>query len=269
MTDIVNTPTDLIRGQEANIPLDWVVADPSISARSKGLHPQHLQDLVEARKNEKPWPPLTVALVDGEVILIDGYHRHAAALEAEGANEDEVILNALVHVTVHPEADTLEAARYAAWQLNRKTKLPLSRAEKQEEGIRRYFAANLHRRGEMGNGNPKAIRKIARELELPYSTCRRLLKTLDAGRYWKMVQDDAPEAKNTDAPGRHWRAKRKAAITEASRIIAALGRKEPEHARAALEQAWSRLPPAPRGAAGETLGEYATRREADPYGFLN
>jgi len=57
--------------------LDQLVVDPAVQPRVDGLDAAHVAALVEPP--EKNWPPLVVVVRDRRYVLVDGFHRFAAA----------------------------------------------------------------------------------------------------------------------------------------------------------------------------------------------
>jgi len=62
--------------QEISLSLDRIRVDLSVQPRVSGLDAEHVRALEECSEN---WPPVVVVERDGEQILIDGFHRLAAA----------------------------------------------------------------------------------------------------------------------------------------------------------------------------------------------
>lgn len=93
-------------------------------------------------------PPVRLARVNGALMLVDGWHRLAAAKRFE-----REYINAVV------EDMTEDQARWAAAEANTTHGLPLKRAEKREV-FRRYVQTEQHREGR----RLKSYRDIARNL---------------------------------------------------------------------------------------------------------
>jgi len=254
----------LERGREYHVPLHWIEVDKEINARSH-LNHSHIRALREARKAGAKWPPLTVALVEEALILIDGFHRYYAANEADTSADEVGNLADTVAVTICSTSKTIEDARWQASRLNWETKLPLTKADR-EEGVRRYFAASMHRLGEKRRGNPKSVRQVAEELSIPASSFQRLLDRLDGGKYRRMLLE-AGEPKSSNGPGDHWRHKRAAKAKEHATALASYGLHEPEAVCELLAQAYRRIVERTKSDSPANLAELVEERcEAlDPY----
>jgi len=61
--------------QVHELPLDRILVDPALQPRVGGLDPAHVAALQE---NAEAWPPLVV-VERGGYVLVDGFHRYAAA----------------------------------------------------------------------------------------------------------------------------------------------------------------------------------------------
>jgi ParB-like chromosome segregation protein Spo0J len=103
-----------------------VLVDPSLQPRVAGLDPHHVKALEECPES---WPPLAVVRHCGRYLLVDGFHRLAAA---QNLGLDTVP----VDVVPFPEDGDVHAVAFA---LNAAHGMPLSLAD------RRAFAARLLR----------------------------------------------------------------------------------------------------------------------------
>jgi hypothetical protein len=106
-----------------------LIIDPGLQPRIKGLDDEHVHLLEE---NEATWPPLSaVRQEDGRLVLVDGFHRLAAA---QNLDLQEVRVE-----VIEPEAGTdLQAM---AFDLNKRHGKPLSLADRRAEAARRLRAA--------------------------------------------------------------------------------------------------------------------------------
>jgi hypothetical protein len=59
-----------------NVQIDHVIVDPSLQPRVGGLDTDHVRALEETPES---WPPLLVVQRGGQYLLVDGFHRFAAA----------------------------------------------------------------------------------------------------------------------------------------------------------------------------------------------
>ncbi len=59
-----------------DLPIDRILVDPALQPRVGGLDAELVRALEET---PEAWPPLRVAERDGQYILVDGFHRLAAA----------------------------------------------------------------------------------------------------------------------------------------------------------------------------------------------
>jgi ParB-like nuclease domain len=111
---------------EPKLALDRIHVDPSLQPRVTGLDPEHVRTLESAAET---WPPLVVVRQGGKLVLVDGFHRLAAAqnLGLADVPVEEVAL---------PADSDLHAL---AFSLNARHGRPLSLAD------RRTFAERLLR----------------------------------------------------------------------------------------------------------------------------
>lgn len=107
--------------------LDRIAVDPSLQPRVKGLDADHVRALQEAPES---WPPLLVVQRGSQYLLVDGFHRLAAA---QNLGLDTVS----VRVVVAPADGDLHAL---AFSFNAAHGRPLSLAD------RRAFAERILRR---------------------------------------------------------------------------------------------------------------------------
>jgi len=49
---------------------------------ARPLNPDHVAEMSLAMRNGATFPPLEVRVDDGHILIVDGHHRHAAALKA-------------------------------------------------------------------------------------------------------------------------------------------------------------------------------------------
>jgi hypothetical protein len=59
------------------LPIGAIIIDDRLQPRCDGLSEEHVKALMEAPED---WPPITVAHIDGSPVLVDGFHRHEAAV---------------------------------------------------------------------------------------------------------------------------------------------------------------------------------------------
>jgi len=106
--------------------LSSIFVDPSLQPRVAGIDPDHVRELEAVTEL---WPPLRVAKRDGRYVLIDGFHRYAAAQNLK--------LESVPVVELAPaEGEDLHALAFA---LNAEHGRPLTLSD------RRAFAARLLR----------------------------------------------------------------------------------------------------------------------------
>lgn len=140
-----------------NIPMTLIVADERVQPRVGGLDGDHVRALMESAEY---WPPLTAVQYSGRYILVDGFHRLAAA---QNLGWDAVPID----VVDIPADHDLQAL---AFQLNARHGRPLSLAD------RRAFAARL-----LGQHPEWADREIARRSGLSGVTVAKVRQGLAQG----------------------------------------------------------------------------------------
>jgi len=135
--------------------LSTIIVDPSLQPRIGGIDPDHVAALQAVHES---WPPLVVVQSDGRTILIDGFHRFAAA---QNLGLDTVP----VAVVPLPEDGDLHALAFA---LNAAHGRPLSLAD------RRAHAERL-----LGRHPEWADREIGRRCGLSSNTVGGIRATLE------------------------------------------------------------------------------------------
>lgn len=108
---------------ERQLRLDQITIDPDVQPRAEGIDPDHVHTLEAAPDT---WPPLIVVAVDGQHVLVDGFHRYAAAQNL-GLNTVPVELRPL------PSDHDLQALAFA---LNAQHGRPLSLTDRRREAAR-------------------------------------------------------------------------------------------------------------------------------------
>jgi ParB-like chromosome segregation protein Spo0J len=140
-----------------DLPVVSIVVDPSLQPRVGGLDLEHVSLLAD---NPEVWEPSSVVIVDGQHILVDGFHRYAAA-------QNLGLTSVQVRIVPVPEDGDLRALAFNlnAGQLGR----PLSLSD------RRAFAAHLLRKHpEWGE------RRIAEQVGLRQPTVKKVREQLEA-----------------------------------------------------------------------------------------
>jgi len=61
---------------QAELPITAITIDPALQPRVEGIDPDHVRVLEDVHDT---WPPLVVVDDDGCYVLVDGFHRYAAA----------------------------------------------------------------------------------------------------------------------------------------------------------------------------------------------
>lgn len=108
---------------ERQLRLDRITIDPTLQPRVEGIDPDHVRTLEDAHDM---WPPLVVVDHDGTYVLVDGYHRYAAA---QNLGLETVIVDAL---DIPTDGD-LKALAFA---LNAQHGRPLSLTDRRQEAAR-------------------------------------------------------------------------------------------------------------------------------------
>ena len=101
------------------IPLKEIKKRKDLQVRLNGVNQEVVDQYVIAIEEGEEFPPLVVYWVNGEYVLVDGYHRHAAYQKA-GAETVKVVVN---------EGTFTEALDYARFEANRKNGQRLTRAD--------------------------------------------------------------------------------------------------------------------------------------------
>ena len=153
--------------------LDDFVADPALQVRDK-TKPEVVRDYTRHFRNGVEFPPIIVGYIGKKkkegnrpLFLIDGFHRVAAASEAEVRN-----LKAVVE-----EFGTEAKARLRAIELNSKHGVSLSSKEKRA-ALGDYIKAKQHLviGLESRNRKYKSLREMEKELPLSRNAIRSWLK---------------------------------------------------------------------------------------------
>jgi ParB-like chromosome segregation protein Spo0J len=109
--------------QTATLPLTDIVADSEFQPRVAGIDPAHVRELEEVASY---WPPLTVARRGQRYVLVDGFHRYAAAKHLNLASVPALVLDV-------PEGDDLHARAFA---LNAAHGRPLTLSDRRAHAAR-------------------------------------------------------------------------------------------------------------------------------------
>lgn len=105
------------------IALDRIIIDPALQPRVDGIDPDHVHALEQV---PDAWPPLMVVHQDGQDILVDGFHRFAAA---QNLGRESVAVEV---VDMPPDGDL----KGLAFALNAKHGRPLSLPDRRAEAER-------------------------------------------------------------------------------------------------------------------------------------
>ncbi len=137
------------------VSLGRILVDPQLQPRIAGVHPGHVKSLEEVSEY---WPPLTVVARGDRFLLLDGYHRFAAA---QNLKLDKIPITVI-------ESSAGEDLYGLSFALNAVHGRPLSLDD------RRAFAARLLR------ANPQSSdRQIGRRCGLVQSTVAKVRKELE------------------------------------------------------------------------------------------
>jgi ParB-like chromosome segregation protein Spo0J len=112
--------------RKIELPLSDIVADAELQPRIDGIDPQHVRELEPFHEH---WPPIKVVRRGGRYLLVDGFHRYAAAQKL-------ALGTVAVTVLEVPESEDLHALAFA---LNAIHGTPLTLSD------RRAFAGRLLR----------------------------------------------------------------------------------------------------------------------------
>lgn len=149
--------TRLERDPFGGPPAALVVVDPTFQIRAGKLNSSQVKRYADAMKAGQPFPAIKAMKVKGRLVLVDGFHRLAAAKYA--GCEDAL------EVDVLGEGSTAEAL-WLAFEANRQHGLPLKSRELRE-GFKAYIKA---RRNVTADGNFKSYREIARDIGVGHTT---------------------------------------------------------------------------------------------------
>ncbi len=114
------------------ISLSDITTHPDFQMRNK-VDNALVQKYAKAISNGATFPPIKIALVDGQYILVDGWHRHAATARAH-LNDIEAIITPMTH------GEALQAAALA----NSAHGKPLSQTEKRK-AFKAFIKGGGHR----------------------------------------------------------------------------------------------------------------------------
>ncbi len=137
---------------------------PDLQVRAK-TDPATVRRYANAMKAGAAFPPITVAELDGVLVLLDGFHRREAMASLS------VRRSAAQLVT----ARTFEDARWKAAQANLQHGRPYSRSEVRE-AFRAYVGASQHRHGGRRRGTLKSYREMGADLGQPHTTLRNWMR---------------------------------------------------------------------------------------------
>lgn len=107
----------------AELPVTAITIDPALQPRVEGIDPDHVHTL-EAVPDT--WPPLIVIAWDGQHVLVDGFHRYAAA-------QNLGLETVPVEIREPPPDGDLHALAFA---LNAAHGRPLSLTDRRQEATR-------------------------------------------------------------------------------------------------------------------------------------
>jgi ParB-like chromosome segregation protein Spo0J len=139
------------------IELEKIVSDPALQPRTGGIDGGHVASLMESVQD---WPPIAVVQVGGRTVLLDGFHRLAAA-----QNLGRTLIDATL---VDSPADG--DLRALAFVLNATHGRPLSLTDRRAEAARL-----LRRVAETSD------REIGRQCGLSQPTVAKIRAELEAG----------------------------------------------------------------------------------------
>lgn len=108
---------------ERQLRLDRITIDLTLQPRVEGIDPDHVRTLEDAHDM---WPPLVVVAHEGTYVLVDGYHRYAAA-------QNLGLETVIVDVVDMPADGDLKALAFA---LNAQHGRPLSLTDRRQEAGR-------------------------------------------------------------------------------------------------------------------------------------
>lgn len=154
--------------QTVRIALDQLICDPELQPRQEREPDEEwVERLVDA--GPEAWPPIPVVAQDGSYLIVDGHHRHAAALQLGLTDIDCTVVSM-------PEDGDL---RGLAYQLNLQHGKPLSRADMKTEAtrllrVRRELADRaIARRVGLSDKTVGSIRaELEASAEIPHSETR-------------------------------------------------------------------------------------------------
>ncbi|GJD36949.1 hypothetical protein [Methylobacterium aerolatum] len=144
-------------GSLRTVSLDAVAMDAFFQIREK-LNPRTVESYQHLYRAGTEMPPVEVALVDGIMILVDGWHR-ATALKALGREMIEATVTKM----------TRQEARWKAADANSRHGLQLKPAEKRQR-FRVYVETGQQQARQ--RGKVKSYREMERDLGMPFTTIR-------------------------------------------------------------------------------------------------
>lgn len=153
----------------AEIELRWIKRDPKLQVRSKLSEP-HIKSLMRLLQTHVELEPVSVANVNGEHILVDGWHR-CAAYERLGWQR----IRARIITPDEKEVPWLAA------QANLRHGLRLSSRDSKKV-FRAYVKSGMHRNG----AGYKSYREIGRDLGRFHSTIQKWMESMFPSVHRKM-----------------------------------------------------------------------------------
>lgn len=157
-----------------------VVVDSTFQIRKGRLNSAQVKRYADAMKTGQRFPAIKAMKVKGRLVLVDGFHRLAAAKYAG-------CLEAL-DVVVVGEGSAAEAL-WLAFEANRQHGLPLKTRELRD-GFRAYVRA---RKNQTADGKLKSYRDISKDLGVGHTTIRGWMQRFFPGVFRRMSNpNDGP-----------------------------------------------------------------------------
>lgn len=160
-----------VSGSKQLVALHDILRDDSLQVRSR-VEPKTVRQYSEAMRGGAEFPAITLARIDGSLLLVDGWHRVEAALSN---NEYAIWANVFVM--------TFDEAKWQAAKANTQHGLPLKTKEYREV-FRAFIDSEQHRQGR----KLMPYREIARHIGKGFSTVRNWMKA-DYPQLFKKYQE--------------------------------------------------------------------------------
>lgn len=170
-------------GALIEVPMDAVVLDEAMQIRKK-TEPNIVQKYADAIESGSQFPPITLACIEGSLVLVDGWHRFYARQSLREAK-----------VVAFVTAMSYEEALCTSALANLANGVPLKRGE-----VKDAFHSFMQNYGYRQGHKYLSYREIAQKFGVHYTTIRNWVKK-DYPRIFKRYQQDEVKGDYKDWDG--------------------------------------------------------------------